>query len=141
MLYSTVNTDTDKISLVLRPLCIIPLMYNADNKAKEKRRTSGIFIRCEASCAVVSALGCIQSSGTRRNFLKHDSNVYFHLLKIIIYNTFQNCSHISQDFLVFLPSYSTSHSCSLVSPGNLSSASLEHLLWRYFCSLLTLSHM
>lgn len=86
-------------------------------------------------------MSCIQSSGTRRNALKNDSSVHFHLLKIIIYNTFQNHSNISQDYLFFLPNYSASHICSLVLPGNLLSISLEHLLWFHFCPLLNLSHI
>lgn len=72
-----------RLSLFLRHLYIISLVRNTDNKSKEEKRINKILIRCEIPCALVFVLSCIQSIGTRGNFLNNVSNFSLHLLKLL----------------------------------------------------------
>ena len=94
MFHSKVSIDADNKTLNLyqafivskTPIHYLSLVHNTENKTKEEKRTNEILIRCGIPCDLVFILFCIQSIGTRGNFLKNISNFYLHLLKIIIYN-------------------------------------------------------
>lgn len=91
MFHSKVSIDADNKTLNLyqafivfkTPIRYLSLVHNTDNKSKEEKRINKIFIRCGIPCALVFVLSCIQSIGTRGNFLNNVSNFSLHLLKLL----------------------------------------------------------
>ena len=91
MLHSKVSIDADNNTVNLyqaftvfkTPIHYLSLTHSADNKAKEEKRTIAIFIRCGIPCVLVSVLSCIQSPGTRGNFLKTIPIFTYFCLKLL----------------------------------------------------------